>query len=245
MSKAVTTPLCILLLATSVPLLFGQTGPTDAAVQEAVRRQADRITLRQKLDEAGAAEQRHELAAAAKLYDAAWDLIVGIGPSVDIDPERQQTIAGLTAARMALAREAQRSGELRDAQIQVEDVLRVNPHDAGAIAFANTNRKMLDEQRGHIPSLAVQQEGAANVVSNKIAAATLVQDARVLYELRQLDEADAKVREAMKMDPGNRSAVYYGSLVEQARAREAMERRSLDTNKRLVEIEQAWEPVVK
>ncbi|MGD0615212.1 MAG: hypothetical protein ABSA69_07205, partial [Verrucomicrobiota bacterium] len=127
MSKAVTTPLCILLFAAATSLSSAQSSnPTDAAVQEAVRRQADRITLRQELEQARAAEQRGDLPSAAKHYDGAWSLVesIGLAPS---DAEAQVTVAGLTRGRMALARASQGRGDLRDAEAQVQDVLRVNP----------------------------------------------------------------------------------------------------------------------
>src|SRR5690348_279987 len=48
----------------------------EAAVAESVRRQAAKITLRQKINEARAAEARRDLPLAAKLYSDCWDLIL-------------------------------------------------------------------------------------------------------------------------------------------------------------------------
>ena len=242
MSKAVTTPLCILLIAVSALRLCAQPSPTDAAIQEAVRRQADRIALRQKLDEARAAEQRHDLVTAAKLYDDAWSLVESIGPSSE--PEARQTVAGLTAVRMELARAAQHHGDLREAETQVKDVLRVNPNDPAAIAFESENTKMMKGQRGLVPSLSVQERVPA-IQNEKVEAATLVQDGRLLYQLGKLDEADVKLKEALRIDPANNNAVYYSKLVKEARAREAIGRKGIDDEKKLVQVEQAWEEPVK
>ena len=51
------------------PAAFAQDQGVNIAVDEAIYRQANRITLRQKLQDARAAQARHDLEAAAKLYD--------------------------------------------------------------------------------------------------------------------------------------------------------------------------------
>jgi general secretion pathway protein D len=242
MSKAVISSLCFLLLAAAPFRASAQINPTDAAVQEAVRRQADRITLRQRLEDASAAAARGDLVTSGKLYDSAWDLVTGIGTG--IDAEREQTIAGLTQVRMELAKQAQHRGDYDEAQNEVNDVLRVNPHNAEAIAFSDNNKKLIEAQRGHRPSTEVTDQ-IPTIQSNRVAAATMVQDARVLYELGKLDEAEAKVKQAMKLDPTSQAANYYSSLIEQAKFHRSLEHRNIDADKKLVEIEQAWENPVK
>ena len=95
MIKAATISLGLTLLFVTAPLAFSQTGQ-EAAVNEAVYRQANRITLRQKLVAAQSALERRDYPAAAKLYDDAWELILKIGAGVD--EEVRQTKAGLAAA---------------------------------------------------------------------------------------------------------------------------------------------------
>ncbi len=245
MSKAVIIPLCILLFAAAVPLSSAQpsSAPTEAAVQEAVRRQHERIILRNTLDEARTAQQRRELAAAAKLYGDAWSLVVSIGLAPS-DPETQMTVAGVTEVRMELARVAQHRGYLLDAETHVKEVLRVNPHDPAAVAFESDNSRMLEAQRGLRPSQAVQEE-IPGINSNKVAAATLVQDGRQFFELGKLDEADAKLRLALQLDPGNQPAAYYSSAVVQARMRRASTRKETTGERMMVQLEQAWEEPVK
>ncbi|MCX6930262.1 MAG: M56 family metallopeptidase, partial [Verrucomicrobia bacterium] len=94
-----------------------QAQPHDAAVKEAVYRQANLIGLRQRLADARAAEDRYALASAAKLYDDAWEYAQKIGSGVDT--ERDQTIAGLAAVRLELARAAQHRGDYKEARMQV------------------------------------------------------------------------------------------------------------------------------
>src|SRR5664280_301239 len=243
MSKAVGTPLCVLLFVVSALTISAQPSPpADSAVQEAVRRDAARIELRQKLEKARDAELRHDLPNAAKLYDDAWTLVETIGPSSE--PEAQETIAGLSNVRLQLARNARHRGDLRDAEIQVKDVLRVNPNDAIALAFYNDNKRMMEAQRGKVPSIATQEQIPA-IESDKIQAATYIQDGRLLFQMGKLDEADAKLKQAMRLDPANKTAEYYATLVEQSRARVALGKKNIDDQKRLVQVEQAWEDPVK
>ena len=119
--------------------------PVEVAVNQAVYREANRITLRQRLTDARAAQDDHSLASAAKLYDEVWELVLKLGASVDA--ERDQTITGLTAVRMELARAAQARGNYQEARTQVDDVLRVDPTSAAAIEFKSKNEKLLADQR--------------------------------------------------------------------------------------------------
>lgn len=241
MSKAVTTSLCIFLLVATAPWLPAQSASTELAVQEAVKRQAERVQLRKNLVEARAAANRGDLVNAAKTYDACWALVEDIGPASR--PEAKQTVIGLTEVRMKLAREARSRGDLRDAEEQVKDVLRVNPTDPEAVAFERQVSQMIEAQRGQVPSLDVQEK-VKGIENEKIQAQTLVQDGRLLYELGKYDEAAAKLKEALKVDPSNSAALYYAKLVEQAHAREAIARKSIDDQKKLVQVERAWEDSV-
>ena len=116
MTKAVTLylGLTILLAMASASWSQAQTAAEETAVNEAVYRQANRVILLQKLAEARAAQARHALPAAAKLYDECWDLVQKIGTGVEA--ERDQTIAGLTAVRLELAHAAQSHNQLEEAR---------------------------------------------------------------------------------------------------------------------------------
>lgn len=83
-----------------------QDNNASLAVNEAVLRQSKTIELRQKLAEAAATAQRNDVIDAAKLYQDAVTLADEIGHA-GIEPETQMAIAGLSAADMALARDAQ------------------------------------------------------------------------------------------------------------------------------------------
>jgi len=83
MIKAATLPLALILLLTVVAASEAQTPPQETAINEAVYRQANRITLRQKLADARASQERRALPTAAKLYDDAWELVQKIGSGVE------------------------------------------------------------------------------------------------------------------------------------------------------------------
>ena len=237
MIKAATSSFALILLLTALPAASAQTPPQEAAVNEAVYRQANRITLRQKLADARAAQDRHALASAAKLYDDAWELVLKIGSGVDA--EREQTVAGLTAVRLELARAAQGHGDYKEARTQVDDVLRVDPTSAAAIEFKGGNEKLLADQRGRIPSDEVRGQVPA-IVEEKVKASTLVHDGKLLYELDKLDEADAKLKTALRQDPHNEAALYYLNLVSEAKYRRAAKLHEVTQRQDIRAVEQAW-----
>src|SRR5215469_13607466 len=125
MTKAVLFPISFLILmaATVVP---AQTSSTygGAAVNEAVLREANTIVLRQKLAAANLKVQQKDLVAAANLYEEAYGLVQSIGP-ISIPNETTETISGLVSVRMELAREAERQGDLHEADVEVSRVLKV------------------------------------------------------------------------------------------------------------------------
>ena len=242
MMKAATLSLALTVLFAAAPASDAQTQPQDAAVNEAVYRQANRISLRQKLSEARAAQDRHALASAAKLYDDAWEYVQKIGSGVDA--ERDQTIAGLAAVRLELARAAQHRGDYKEARTQVDDVLRVDPTNAAAVEFKSGNEKLLAEQRGKIPSEEVQSQVPA-ATEDRIKASTLVHDAKLLYEMGKLDEAEAKLKLALREDPHNEAALYYFNIVSEAKFTQAAKLHEVTMRQDIRAVEQAWANPVK
>ena len=82
--------------------------------------------------------------------------------------------------------------------------------------------------RGRMPDNATL-EGIPQAGNDKSAASTLVQDGKLLYEMGKFDEAEAKLNQALKLDPDDQSAQYYLNLDKQADfAREERSRSTLD-----------------
>jgi type II secretory pathway component GspD/PulD (secretin)/tetratricopeptide (TPR) repeat protein len=235
--KAATLPLALTVLLTAVAAASAQTQPQDTAVNEAVYRQANQIALRQKLADARAAQERRSLVPAAKLYDDAWDLVQKVGSGVDA--EREQTVAGLAAVRLELAKAAQQKGDYKEARIQVDDILRVDPTNPAAVQFKNTNERLLDEQRGRIPSDEVTSRIPA-LLEEQVKVGTLVHDGKLLYEMQKYDEAEAKLKLALRQDPHNEAALYYLNLVSQAKFTIASKTHEVTMRQDVRQVEQAW-----
>ena len=82
MIKAAHTLFCSLFLFATAAALPAQPVATDDAVREAVRREANKIVLRQKLADAQSAQAKNDLPSATKLYEVCWTLIQSIGAGV-------------------------------------------------------------------------------------------------------------------------------------------------------------------
>ena len=242
MKKAATLLLALTLLLTATPALSAQSSPQETAANEALYRQANHIELRQKLVDARAAQDRRAPDKAAKLYDDAWDLVGRIGSGVDA--EREQTITGLAAVRLELARAAQQKGDYKEARTQVDDVLRVEPTNAAAIGFKSGNEKLLAEQRGTIPSEAVRSQ-VPGFIEEQVKASTLVHDAKLLYEMNKLEEADVKLKLALQEDPHNSAALYYLNLVSEAKFTRAAKVHEVTMRQDVRAVEQAWASPLK
>ena len=242
MTKAVLFPIpLILVLATAVSPAQTSTSYQSTAVANAVMRQADTIDLRHKLDQANAALQQKDLVAAAKLYEEAWTLVQQIGSG--IPEETAQTKAGLVYVHMELAREAEREGNLHDADVQVSRVLIVDPQNPEAIAFKKQNDALIAETRGKAADLETQAQVPA-IQNQQTDAATLARDGQLLYEMGNLDEAQLKLEQALQLDPDNEGAYYYLNLVKEARYKREEHHKDLDDADRMVQVERSWEKPV-
>ena len=214
-----------------------QDNSTTIAVNEAVLRQANTIVLRQKLVEARRANLTGETVAAAKLYQESCELAQQIGSG--IDAETAQAINGLTSTRLALAQEAQSHGDLREAATQVQQILRVDPKNAAALAFKKQNDQMLAAMKGQIPSMATVEQ-ASQIAAQKTDAGTLVQDGRLLYEMGKFDDAEIKLNQALVLNPDNPAAFYYLNLIQQAKFARESAMHTVDTQKRMAQVEKQW-----
>ncbi len=58
---------------------------------------------------------------------------------------------------------------------------------------------------------------STNAVEEKMEASLLVQDGKLLYEMGKFDDAEAKLKAAIALNPDNQAAKYYLDLVEQSR----------------------------
>src|ERR1043166_8646861 len=171
--KAATLTLALSLLLAPACFSRAQVSAEQMAVDEGIRRQAARITLREKLAAAQAAFERHDAVTAGRLYDESWGLLESIGPGVEA--ERAQVQSGLAQVRLPQAESAQRRGELRLAKKLIDDLLRVDPNNKDALNFRDHNNKLLHEQEGRTPSEEVTAK-VPQIAQEKVKVGTLVQD---------------------------------------------------------------------
>src|SRR5262245_40860691 len=88
---------------------------TDFAVDESVRREAQKKDLGYKLADAQAAQKRGALPEAARLYTESLDLTRKIGSGVDT--ERDAAVKGNNEVRLVLAEQARRAGDYATADL--------------------------------------------------------------------------------------------------------------------------------
>jgi tetratricopeptide (TPR) repeat protein len=177
--------------------------------------QANKILLRQKLVDASEAVFRRDLAGAAKMYDSAVELVGQIGAN-NCAEEAAQAVSGFSGVRLKLAEQARQRGEYREVDAQLMRILKVDPKNPQALALKAANDKTLKELEGQIPSADAVKE-ATKAQAEKVKASTLVQNAQVLLEAGRLDDADAELNRALKIDPQSVAALRYKDLVREAR----------------------------
>ena len=229
----------LLFVATSIAVAQND---VDAASNEAVRRQALTVELRQKLGEASVAESRKDLAGAAKNYQAAHEKAESVGTGVD--KEIKAAAGGIVRVNSELARRAADHGDFKEASTLINSALRVDPKNASLLALKKTNDAAMVAQAGRVPSVAALNE-IPGAMSNRVEVATLIQDGKLFLELGKLDEAEAKLKAANELDPLNKVAAYYQSLVIEARFSAKSISREMTEKNQLLAIEEAWQPSVK
>ena len=68
-----------------------------------------------------------------------------------------------------------------------------------------------------------------------------MRDGKLLYEMGKFDEAEVKLKEALRLDPDNEGGFYYLNLVKQARYQREAKIHTIDTQERMVQVEKAYE----
>jgi general secretion pathway protein D len=215
---------------------------TDIAVREAVRRQAFTVELRQKLGEAALAEQRKDLPAASKAFGEAAGLAEKVGSGVEA--ETKAAVAGISRVNAALAQQAAAHGDYKEADTLLKSALSHDPQNPALLGLKQSNDLRLAGQAGKVPSAEVLDQ-IPGIMTNQVKVATLVQDGKLLYELGKMDDADAKLNQALAQEPNNQAALYYLKLIEEARYAAKENQHQLIDGQRMVEIQDAWQTPVQ
>ncbi|MDB6125900.1 MAG: Type and secretion system protein [Pedosphaera sp.] len=233
----------IFLFVASLPLQAQPVSPaataaTDDAVREAVIRQADTITLHNKLALAKAAQQRKDLPKAAKLYEDCYSLVQKIGPGVEA--ESREVVNGLTVVLLDLSHQAQSHHDYKTADERLRRILVVDSGNRVVIDAKRENDKMIDGQAGRTPSPEVL-DMIPTFRTNEIRVGTLVQDGKLLFEAGKLDQAEAKFEQANREDPQNVGAYYYMNLIKERRNASAVRDSELASKDGLLKVEKEWD----
>jgi general secretion pathway protein D len=232
----------VLLTALIVAPLLRAQDAAALAEAEAVKRQEATIRLHQRVLEAQDAEKKHRVVDASKLYQEAYSLapfaVVG-DPRVNAD--KAAAADGLVRTRVELAERARRNGDLAEAQKQMKGALAVRPQDENLRRMKVELDRIEFESKGQVPNeraLAkipvVQQE--------RIDVGTKVQNGKLLYEMGKLREAEVELREAIKVDPGNKAAFYYLNLIKEADYRNRAAAREEHEKEQILSVESSWLP---
>ncbi len=70
--------------------------------------------------------------------------------------------------------------------------------------------------------------------------AQIVQDGKLMFQLGKLDDADLKLKEALKRDPNNQAALYYESVIQQNRNKQMADAKNVSSMKSMVTVEKDW-----
>jgi len=241
--KAYIYTLCCVLMAGHVPAWAqAPVTPAQDAVSESLRREAAKIELRQKLADAQAAQTKGDIYAAARLYDECMALIKRIGTGVET--EYSQVMSGLVQTHLILAEQAQRRGEFEQADLHANVVLKEDPKNEAALAFKAQNARQRASMAGLMPS----QDTIARLPeahADRVRASTHVQNGKLLFEAGKLDEAEAQLGQAIKIDPANTAAYTYLNIIREQRHKQENVSREAWSKERMLEVDRAWNSPVK
>jgi type II secretory pathway component GspD/PulD (secretin)/tetratricopeptide (TPR) repeat protein len=219
--------------------LQAQRSNTDAAIDESVRREALKRDLDAKLVQAADAQQRAALNEAARLYTEAFDIAKKIKAGPGTESQYYLALDGFTQTRLALAEQAQRAGNFAAADDQFARILREDPNNQAVVALRQQNDALRVKNAGRRPD----DETLAKIpilITNKVDAATMAQNGKVYFEAGRLDEAEVNMRKALELDPSNRAAAYYLSLITDQRYRDAVGKSEQSRKESLLKVEKAW-----
>lgn len=210
---------------------------------ESTRRQETLGRLKRTLARAeGSRKQKNHWAATA-LYEATLTLSRELG-GVNAEGETKRAMVGLATSRLSLAKSANKQRRFADAERHVTRLLAIDPENVKARKYLEYNRAVAKAHEGKVPSpevLALVQKREAE----RTDVSALVQGGKLLYQMRLLNEAKTKLKRAIEMDPSNRAAYYYLSLIQEAQYTDAARKRDLMQKERLVEVERDWNEFLK
>jgi type II secretory pathway component GspD/PulD (secretin)/beta-lactamase regulating signal transducer with metallopeptidase domain len=123
-------------------------------------------------------------------------------------------LVGILESRSALRQRIERLVNFnapKKAGLTVASILGILAFSAVALPMGKGPEKTNSE------AISLHKSDLPTVATNAFESAQMVQDGKVLYEVGKLDDAEAKLKAALALNPTNQAARYYLDLVEQSR----------------------------
>ena len=92
---------------------------------------------------------------------------------------------------------------MREAATLVGRALKVDPQNPAAVAFKRENDTSW--RPGAVKCLTRRPSKRSYIAKDKTDAGTLTQDGKLFYEMGKFDEAEVKLKQAIKLDPDKRA----------------------------------------
>ena len=123
----------------------------------------------------------------------------------------------------------------------VGQLFRSTPEAAGGSGNANIGSRTAPPAGGGQEVAAFDNAGAIlERQKSNAGSETLVHDGKLLYEMGKLDEADAKLKLALKENPHNEAALYYLNLASEAKHSQAAKTHEVTMRQDSRPVELAW-----
>jgi len=155
------------------------------------------VELRRKLADARQREADGNLIQAAQLLDEAYRSAKELAPGTEV--ELSESVDAIIALRSKLAEAYRKLGDFSGA----------NEHLVAGLNVAPTNPRLLELKRTNDADL-VREGGSESAVK--------VQNAKLLIEKGRLDEAEALLREAARIEPGRPETAFLLDRIQQLRS---------------------------
>lgn len=213
--------------------------PIAAAELEALRRAETRMVMDLNLKRAQELQKSKQFDAAATVYEEAIGLARKLGNLKAVDKELDKARRGIVYSRLRLALDFQNRNLFKEADAEAAKAQVYDPDSSKLRKFREFNEEVRVAHLGQVPSPEISN--AVNAFKdNRAQVLTLIRDGKAYFELRQFDEAEQKLKEAVKLDPQSDVAYYYLRLILEAKYDLEGRARDHTFHERVIEVAEAW-----
>jgi type II secretory pathway component GspD/PulD (secretin)/tetratricopeptide (TPR) repeat protein len=213
--------------------------PIQAAEEEALRRAETAMVMDLNLTQAERLQEAKDFTSAAKIYEQSIAMARKLGNLTAVGEQVDKATRGIVYSRLQMAYDLQDNNLFSDADAEVSKALAYDPENRKIAKFREFNREVEVAHRGRVPSPDIK-DAATAFQDNRVKVLTLIRDGKAYFELRQLDEAEAKLKEAVKLDPQSDVAYYYLRLILETKYDLEGRARDHTFQERVIEVAEAW-----